>query len=657
MSDFVFEGSDYTIHAPRQLSSMPTLDDTWLGLDTEFTGGGMRVPGGRLRLVQAATESVCIVLDMEENGHQDYARQVLSGRNLFAHNSKAEVGSLFLGLGLDYSRNIFDTLGVAKVCWPDHNTHKVGLKDLAPKLLGSLGDELVRAEEELYELFLRMYIDAGLGTKAASAEKVRAYGFTNVDRRSPVYLRYAGLDAVAERRIGPKLYKIAEQLGVKPPIADELENIGIANRMNLRGWKVSESEAEDIHNGAVKVNGQVAEEFLGITGYKPSSVNKYKDYFAKEFPYVKYNNWNKYTDVVDKTTKEVIGKTRTPKLGGEEVLELAENYPEIAAFEVLSRFKETENIVKFTGTVEKYLDPDFFIHAEINTLGAKTGRWTVKNPGIQTASPKSGARRLFLPNEEDHVLVSADLGQIEPRIAYTLAGCTDLVAQMRMGVDAYTAAAITLFGHNYTSFERKLTKRIVLGSLYAAGIDTLVFQAKYTDGWKDANRDAIKKARDDFNLSIPEVKGLAKKLQYKDFVELTSGRRVPYGEGRVVNGRFNDFRYKGINYLCQGTARDELMLRMRLLSRRGLDKYMLMAMHDELLFSVPVAILREVVLEIREVMEMGFQGTPTPTDIEIQRQSWGDKAMLATDTGLLIPSQREGVEWEGEVPWRTVKTW
>lgn len=652
MSDFVFEGADYRIYATRSLPDMPTLTDKWLGLDTEFTGGGLRVEGAKLRLLQVANESEALVLDMEENGHAEYSKKVLAGRKLFAHNSRAEVGSCFLGLGIDISPFVYDTLTIARLCYPDNRTHKVGLKELAPKFLGRLGVDLLEAEDELHDVFRQMYIDAKMGTKAASAEKVMAYGFTHIDRRHPAYLRYAGLDALAVRRLGPKLYKVAETLGVKGVIQDELEDVAIANRMTNRGWRIDGAQLDKVDNGARVVHAEVQQEFLELTGYKPSSVLKYNNYFKPNFPKVQYTNWNK-------PNKDGV---RTPKLGGEEVAELAEKYPEIEAFEILARFKQTENLVKFTGTVEKFLDPDLFIHADINTLGAKTGRWTVKNPGIQTASSSSGARDLFIPSQPDHVLVSADLGQIEPRVAYTLAGCTDLVEQMRSGIDAYTAAAITMFGPDFTPFERKLTKRVVLGALYAAGIDTLVFQAKYTDGWKGANREAISQARNDFNNSIPEINGsgrggqplgLARKLQRDDIVRLPSGRFVPFDEDRMVEGRRKSYRYKGINYLCQGAARDELMLRMRLVSAAGLDQYLLMAMHDELLFSIPVAMLKDAVTTIRDIMEMGFQGTPTPTDIEIYRNNWGEKPYTATPAGLLLPTQREGEE----LSWSSVKAW
>ncbi len=635
MSDFVFEGSDYTIYALRSLSDMPRLTDKWLGYDTEFTGGGLRVEGAELRLAQFATEREAIVLDMKETGHAAFARKLFVDRCLFAHSSRAEVGSTWLGLGVDLSDQIYDTLTISRVNYPDNRTHRVGLKDLAPKFLGQLGEDLLRAEDELHEVFRKMYIDAGLGTKAAAVEKVMSYGFTHIDRRHPAYLKYAGLDAVAVRRLGPQLYRLADRQGVRGAISDELRNTAIANRMNLRGWKVSADELDEVDKGARQEHAKVGQQFLDETGFKASSALKYKGYFAEKFPYIEYPNWNK-------PNKDGV---RTPKLGGEEVAELSEKYPRIKAFGILRQFKETENIVKFTGTVEKYLDPEFYIHPEVNTLGAKTGRWTVKNPGIQTASPSSGARKLFTANSPDEVIVGADLGQIEPRVAFTLAECSDLVQQMRDGIDAYTAAAITVFGPNYTKFERKLTKRIVLGTLYAAGVDTLVFQAKYTDKWKEANRDAISKARNDFNDSIPEVKALGKKLQKNDKVWLPSGRFVPFDADKVIDGRKKSFKYKGINFLCQGTARDVLMERMRELSRRGLDKFMLMAMHDELLFSVPRAILFEVTREIREVMEMGFQGTPTPTDIEVYPGNWGAKPWLVTDNGWTQEDPDLSISW------------
>lgn len=52
------------------------------------------------------------------------------------------------------------------------------------------------------------------------------------------------------------------------------------------------------------------------------------------------------------------------------------------------------------------------------------------------------------------------------------------------------------------------------------------------------------------------------------------------------------------------------------------DQYLIMTLHDEILLDVPIAELQDVVRFVRTVMEAGYNGIPTPTDIEIFPTCW-----------------------------------
>jgi DNA polymerase I-like protein with 3'-5' exonuclease and polymerase domains len=50
--------------------------------------------------------------------------------------------------------------------------------------------------------------------------------------------------------------------------------------------------------------------------------------------------------------------------------------------------------------------------------------------------------------------------------------------------------------------------------------------------------------------------------------------------------------------------------------------YVVATLHDEILFDVPKDRLHSIIPQIRGVMEEGYCGIPTPTDIAIFPDSW-----------------------------------
>jgi DNA polymerase I-like protein with 3'-5' exonuclease and polymerase domains len=127
--------------------------------------------------------------------------------------------------------------------------------------------------------------------------------------------------------------------------------------------------------------------------------------------------------------------------------------------------------------------------------------------------------------------------------------------------------------------------------------------------------------RDQWKKAAPAIEAYSKYLQTLPIVRLGSGRYVPQDPERL---------YKAINSACQGTGRDVLMERVIEISKRY-DQYLLMTFHDEILLDVPVTELQEVVTFVRGVMESGYAGIPTPTDIEIFPTCWGGQGMSLDD--------------------------
>jgi DNA polymerase-1 len=580
-----------------------------LGLDTEYTGGGLYTIGARGRLVQFATLDSMIVLDMSDLSQWRYARDVLkSNRTFVCHNGTgAEIPACYRIFGVDISRKIIDTMVLALLAWPGEFSEH-GLKYFAASKHMEDGAELVKLEEELYQEFRKLW-KAHTGTLVGKRADIMTFGFTNINSRNPVYLKYAGLDALIVRRLLPMLLLRLKNLGIPSGTIDfEQEVNGIAARMSLRGMQIDMGRREEILSDVGVRHEAAKRHYSDITGGQNArSPERWK--LLAELG-VKFKVFNKPKQ----------DGTRTPKLGHEELRELAFEFPFPEVITLLE-VAETMNATTFLTALEKHTDASHRLHPNIRTLGAVSGRWQASQPGVQTVSNKSGARKVFIPWGEDYVKTHADLGQIEPRVAFTLAGEKDMIELMQQGADAYSAAANLIFGSSYTPFQRKLTKRIILGTLFAAGIETLVFQAKYTDGWAEATAEPIAAARKQFKKANPRVTLLAQWLQQQPDVRLPSGRYAPHDPKRL---------YRAINSLVQGSARDALMVRLVDLSRGGMDDFLVMTYHDEIELMLPRRGFDDSVQFVREVMEQGYQGTPTPTDIEVYSDNWGEPPRLLT---------------------------
>lgn len=597
----------YDLYLPEPgsfVASDVKLHDAVLGLDMEYTGGGIHSATAQLRLVQFATLDCAVTLDMMDPAQRGYAASVLrdSSRIFVAHNSAgAEIPATFNSFGLDISRRVFDTMTLALLCFPGE-TQGHGLKDFAEFIED--GAALLEAQAELKDEFLRIWREAG--NKHGKDKDIQTYGWTNVHHRHPAYLKYAALDALIVRRLMFKLLEKAKFLQIPDHCTTFEQKVNaIAARMSgIRGQHIDMSRKDEIL-ADVGVRNQTAMDAFqaktGVLARSPKRVQVLADLG------VKFKVWN---------PPNLQGE-RSPKLGKEELRELVLEYP-YPEVQLLLNASETANATMFLKSLSGFVDARNRVHPNIYTLGAATGRWRVSTPATQTVSNKSGARNVFIPSTPDHVILTCDLGQIEPRVAFGLAEEWDMIELMQSGADAYSAAAELVFGEGYTVTERKLTKRMVLASLFEGGIDVIYRQSKYTDGWVDADKQLIAEARDEFRKSIPNVRAMTKKLQGEPDVRFDSGRFAPHESNP-------DFLYRSGNKLIQGTARDVLMQRYVAASDAGLDEMLLMCQHDEIQLDVPRAQLDEVAHTMNDIMTTGFMGVPTPCDLEVYDVHWGQK--------------------------------
>jgi DNA polymerase-1 len=591
---------------PRILKDKIPSEHDLVGLDTEFTGLDYWDPDWRLRLVQIDAGHCTYVFDVQDPVQDEVVRGILENTNSFVSHNDADCISVKLHYDIDITDRNFDTLTLASMLWPrdKKEAHKdpFDLKSLVSKYVGP---DLQAAEDALHVRFREI-----LGKKpgAKLTDKQIAEGFKLIDTYDPAYIKYAAADAHYVRKLLMVLEAMMYEKDVHKAWPDECKTRAIATRMRIRGMQTNPGTLDSLlaeWGGRLSSARQQWETTYGCVAGSPKRAEVLLESGVK-------------------LTKRTAPSEKFPEgqwqLTAKVIEELTELYPDNEPLKLLTQVAENYNVATFLTTLKGYLDRDGIVHSSISTLGTVTGRWSVTQPAVQTVSGANPCRSVFVPRP-GHVLVSADLGQIEPRVAVGLAEERNLIPDLISGIDVYSAAANAVFGPDYTPFQRKKIKRGILGTLYGSGEATLEKQAKYLDGWSDVTRAAIREVRNSWKRVAPAITEYAKYLQGLPIIKLGSGRYVPQDPDRL---------YKAINSACQGTARDELMTRLIKISERY-DSYLVMTFHDELLADVPVAEVSEFCSYVRSIMEMGYAGIPTPTDIEIFPDCWGSAGMSLED--------------------------
>ena len=114
-----------------------------------------------------------------------------------------------------------------------------------------------------------------------------------------------------------------------------------------------------------------------------------------------------------------------------------------------------------------------FVHPSVMTMGARTGRMSIKDPALQTLpSGDSTVRRAFIPKNEDHVIISSDLDQVEFRLTAAFSEDEQLIKLFHeadaTGGDVFTSIMQQVYQDNTLTKadpRRKLIKGVIYGKL------------------------------------------------------------------------------------------------------------------------------------------------------------------------------------------------
>jgi DNA polymerase-1 len=271
---------------------------------------------------------------------------------------------------------------------------------------------------------------------------------------------------------------------------------------------------------------------------------------------------------------------------------------------------------------------DGFVHPSVKTLGARTSRMSITDPALQTL-PKGDdvVRKAFIPRDEDHVIVTSDLDQVEFRMFASLSSDANLISLFNLadstGSDPFTEIGREVYNDpqmQKSDKRRALIKSMIYGRLYGAGVAKQALTAGVHEAQMKQTSDAFDSRFPGMTLFQRQIEDAGTrrlKAEGQGYVYTWTGRRLPCDEGRV---------YTLVNYLIQGGAAEVFKSNLVKLDQADLTELLIVPVHDEIVLNAP----RKDAEEIKQIVKQCMTTTegwavPLTADVDGPLESWGDK--------------------------------
>ncbi|MDX1706593.1 DNA polymerase I [Pseudidiomarina sp.] len=301
-----------------------------------------------------------------------------------------------------------------------------------------------------------------------------------------------------------------------------------------------------------------------------------------------------------------------PSTAEEVLLELAHDYPlpdVIMRHRGLSKLKST-----YTDKLPKMVNPRTNrIHTSYHQAVTATGRLSSSDPNLQNIPIRTEAgrrvRKAFTA-PAGYKIMAIDYSQIELRIMAHLSQDPNLLEAFSKGRDIHAATASEVFGvalDEVSSEQRRRAKAVNFGLIYGMSAFGL---ARQLDIPRHEAQHYMDKYFERFPGVLRYMEDTRTQAKRDGYVETLFGRRLQLPEIRSSNGaRRKAAERAAINAPMQGTAADIIKYAMIAVSDylrdniRNDDVWMIMQVHDELVFEVRENRVDEMKSELVRVME------------------------------------------------------
>ena len=278
----------------------------------------------------------------------------------------------------------------------------------------------------------------------------------------------------------------------------------------------------------------------------------------------------------------------------------------------LLKYREVEKLRgTYAEALPRLIADDGRIHATFNQIATTTGRISSENPNLQNIPIRTEEgkllRRAFVA-DDGYALLTADYSQIELRILAHLAKDPGLIDAFTRGVDVHTITASKVFGvpeADVADHHRRFAKVVNYGLAY--GMEAYGLAQRM-----DIPTDQAKEILDNYFAGFPNVRAYMEQTivdaKACGYTTTILGRRRQITELASDNFRIRQMGERmAQNAPVQGSAADIFkvaMIRMDRALRDGdFGTRMILTVHDELVFEVPIDERSAIEPVIREAME------------------------------------------------------
>ena len=375
--------------------------------------------------------------------------------------------------------------------------------------------------------------------------------------------------------------------------------------MEIEGISVSRSYLEEMKEELSLSMKKLEEEIYHEASHEfnilsPSQLSKVL-FEELEIPYPKKVSKDKYS-----TSKDILDK----------ISFIHPIVPKILEYRTLSKLYANYAV----GLIDEIRE-DGKIHTIFTQTLTRTGRLSSIEPNLQNIPARDDYARLirkaFVP-EKGYVLLSSDYSQVELRIFASMSHTEQLMEAFRRGEDIHARTASLIFHvplDEVTKDMRRTAKAVNFGILY--GISSFGLSEDLGISMREA-----KKFIDDYLETFSGIRDYMdeeKKIAYeKGYVTTLMNRKRVIEELNSSNYMVRSSGERmALNTPIQGTAADILKKAMvdiyKAFDEKKLKSKMILQVHDELVFHVPLEELEEVTVLVRDLMENAF-----PLDVPLK---------------------------------------
>ncbi len=265
------------------------------------------------------------------------------------------------------------------------------------------------------------------------------------------------------------------------------------------------------------------------------------------------------------------------------------------------------------------------VHTSFNQTIASSGRLSSSNPNLQNIPIRTEVgrqiRRAFIA-DPSYVLLTADYSQFELRILAHVTHEPRLVEAFTHNEDIHTITAASLFNvpvSEVTKDQRRLAKTVVFAVLYGQSAFGL---AQVTGMSNSEATDFIK----NYHVTFPHIKGYVdstlRQARQQGYVNTLYGRKRFFPDMSMLSRNEQQaLEREAINMPIQGGNADLIKIAMLRIQHRLTEKHMktrmILQVHDELVFEVPVEELEQTKYYVKQLME-GVAELDVPIKVEMK---------------------------------------